>query len=76
MKRAVFASVIGAGLVMLAIFLSGCAGKRINLVDSGLLSLEKQASGKVYSRFLNEIRNGLNCSPLEAGTKVNLLASY
>ena len=48
MKRAVFASVIGAGLVMLAIFLHGCAEKRINLVDSGLLTLEKQASGKVY----------------------------
>ncbi len=48
MKRAVFDSVIGVGFVMLAIFLSGCAENRINLMDSGLLTLEKQASGKVY----------------------------
>ena len=48
MKRAVFTSVIGVGLVMLAIFVPGCAKNRINLVDSGALTLEKQVSGKVY----------------------------
>ncbi|MBC8468433.1 MAG: hypothetical protein H8D56_03085 [Planctomycetes bacterium] len=48
MKRAVFTSVIGVWLLMLAIFFSGCAENRINLVDNGLLTLEKQASGKVY----------------------------
>jgi hypothetical protein len=48
MKRAVFDSVLGTVFVMLVIFLSGCADNRINLVDSGVLTLEKQASGKVY----------------------------
>jgi len=48
MKRAFPTSVIGVGLVMLAIFIPGCAKNRINLVDSGALTLEKRASGKVY----------------------------
>jgi hypothetical protein len=29
-------------------FLTGCATNRIDLVDSGVLTLEKQATGKVY----------------------------
>jgi len=57
MKRAVFASVIGTVLVMLAMLLSGCANNRINLVDSSVLTLEKQASGKVYIAWCDAYKN-------------------
>ncbi len=57
MKLAVFPSVIGVGLLMLAIFFSGCAENWINLVDSGVITLEKQASGKVYIAWCDAYKN-------------------
>jgi len=37
-------------LDMLVLFISGCATDRIDFVDSGVLSLEKRTTGKVYMK--------------------------
>lgn len=56
MKRTIFTSVT-AVLIMLVMFSSGCADNRINLVDDGVLTLEKQASGKVYIAWCDAYKN-------------------
>lgn len=38
---------------MLAVTISGCAASRVDLVDSGVVTIEKQASGKVYVAWAN-----------------------
>jgi hypothetical protein len=39
-------------------FLTGCATNRIDLVDSGVLTLEKQATGKVYIAWSDAYEDG------------------
>jgi len=56
MKLAVFTSVIVVCLLMFVIFF-GCAENRINLVSSGVLTLEKQASGKVHIVWCDAYKN-------------------
>jgi hypothetical protein len=56
-KRTIFATVIGTSLIMLVMFFSGCADNRVNLVDSGKLTLEQQASGKVYIAWCDAYKN-------------------
>ena len=56
MRRTIFSSVL-AVLVILTMFFSGCADNRISLVDNGVLTLEKQASGKVYIAWCNAYKN-------------------
>lgn len=48
MRRKVLISVVYVSLVVMAGFISGCAGNRIDLVGSNVLTIEKQSSGKVY----------------------------
>lgn len=38
---------------VLAMTVSGCAANRVDLVDSGVVTIEKQASGKVYIAWAN-----------------------
>jgi len=39
-------------------FLAGCATNRVDLVDSGVLTLEKQAAGKVYIAWSDAYEDG------------------
>jgi len=48
MRRKVLISVVCVSLIVMAGFISGCAGNRIDLVDSKVLTIEKHSSGKVY----------------------------
>ncbi|MHC4356924.1 MAG: hypothetical protein ACYS0H_29850, partial [Planctomycetota bacterium] len=48
MSKRLSISLITLGLGILAAVISGCAADRIDLVETGVLSLEKQAAGKVY----------------------------
>ncbi len=48
MKTRLSVSLSMLGLSMLAAVISGCAADRIDLVNTGMLTLEKQATGKVY----------------------------
>lgn len=48
MKKKVVSLVIAAVFGILTIIISGCVTNRINLVDTGMLSLEQHNTGKVY----------------------------
>jgi hypothetical protein len=48
MRRKVLISVVYANLVIMAGFISGCTGNRVDLVGSNVLTIEKYSSGKVY----------------------------
>jgi hypothetical protein len=52
--------ILSVALCFTALFvaISGCADNRVDLVDSGLLSLEKQAAGKVYIAWGDAYKNG------------------
>ena len=39
-------------------FLTGCATNRVDLVDNGVLTLEKQATGKVYIAWSDTYEDG------------------
>ena len=39
-------------------FLTGCATNRVDLADSGVLTLEKQAAGKVYIAWNDAYKDG------------------
>ena len=39
-------------------FLAGCSTNRVDLVDSGVLTLEKQATGKVYIAWSDAYEDG------------------
>ena len=45
-------------LGMLAVVISGCATNRVNLVDSGVLSLEQHSTGKVYIAWSDAYEDG------------------
>ncbi len=48
MKKKVLSLVITMVFGILTIIISGCVANRVNLVDSGVLSLEQHRTGKVY----------------------------
>lgn len=48
MSKRLSISLITLGLGILAAVISGCAADRVDLVETGVLTLEKQAAGKVY----------------------------
>ena len=43
---------------VLAAVISGCAANRVDIVDSGLLSLEQHATGKVYIAWSSAYKDG------------------
>ena len=45
-------------LGMLAVVISGCATDRVDLVDSGVLSLEQHTTGKVYIAWSDAYEDG------------------
>lgn len=48
MSKRLSISLITLGLGILAAVISGCAADRVDLVETGVLNLEKQGAGKVY----------------------------
>ncbi len=48
MSKRLSINLITLGLGILAAVISGCAADRVDLVETGVLTLEKQAAGKVY----------------------------
>jgi hypothetical protein len=48
MKKKVLSLVIAMVFGILTTVISGCAANRVDLVDSGVLSLTQQSTGKVY----------------------------
>jgi len=48
MKKKVLSLIITTVFGILTIIISGCATNRIDLVDTGMLSLEQHNTGKVY----------------------------
>ena len=48
MKKKVLSLVIATVFGILTIIISGCATNRVDLVDTGMLSLEQHNTGKVY----------------------------
>ncbi|MCK4294855.1 MAG: hypothetical protein KAY65_16775 [Planctomycetes bacterium] len=48
MKKQHLTLTAALGLVVLAAAIPGCTANRVDLLDSGLLTLQKQATGKVY----------------------------
>ena len=49
---------IGMVFAILTIAISGCAANRLDLADSGVLSLEQHAKGKVYIAWSNAYEDG------------------
>lgn len=45
-------------LGMLTVIISGCATDRVDLVDSGILSLEQHTTGKVYIAWSDAYEDG------------------
>ena len=52
-KRRLLILTAALGLAVLAACIPGCTADRVDLVDTGLLALEKQAIGKVYIAWSN-----------------------
>lgn len=48
MRKRLSANTVVLSFGLLVSIISGCAANRVDLVDSGLLTLEKRAIGKVY----------------------------
>ena len=49
---------VGLGLGMLIAAISGCTTNRVDLVDSGVLTLEDQTLGKVYIPWSDSYKDG------------------
>ena len=45
-------------VAVLAVIISGCAANRVDLVDTGAVTIEKQASAKVYVAWANAYEDG------------------
>ena len=58
MKKKVLSLVNATVFGILTIVISGCATNRIDLVDSGVLSLEQHTTGKVYIAWSDAYKNG------------------
>jgi hypothetical protein len=58
MKNKVLNLVIAMVFGILTIVISGCAANRIDLVDSGVLTLEQKAAGKVYIAWSDAYEDG------------------
>ena len=58
MKKKVLSLVVAFGFGILTIVISGCATNRIDLVDSGVLSLEQHTMGKVYIAWSDAYEDG------------------
>ncbi len=48
MRKKFSATIITLGFSVISVVISGCAANRINLVDTGVLSLEQRNMSKVY----------------------------
>ncbi len=61
MRRRISAITATALFIVIASVVSGCATGRVNLVDAGVVTLEKQAAGKVYVAWssAHECEDGL-----------------
>ena len=58
MKRHLLMITVGMGLGMLVVAISGCATNRVDLVATGVLTLEEQTSGKVYIPWSDAYKDG------------------
>ena len=47
-KRRITEITVAMLLIVVASLVSGCAANRVDLVDAGVVTIEKQAAGKVY----------------------------
>jgi len=58
MKKKLLSLVIATVFSSLAIIISGCATDRVDLVDTGVLSLEQHTTGKVYIAWSDAYEDG------------------
>ena len=58
MKKKVLSLVIATVFSSLTIVISGCATDRVDLVDTGVLSLEQHTTGKVYIAWSDAYEDG------------------
>jgi len=58
MKKKVSSLVVAMALGMLTAVISGCATNRVDLADSGVLTLEQQTTGKVYIAWCSAYEDG------------------
>ena len=58
MKKKLLSLVIATVFSLLAIVISGCATDRVDLVDTGVLSLEQHTTGKVYIAWSDAYEDG------------------
>jgi len=57
-KKKLLSLVIATVFSLLAIVISGCATDRVDLVDTGVLSLEQHTTGKVYIAWSDAYEDG------------------
>ena len=58
MKRQLLMITVGMGLGVLVVAISGCTTNRVDLVATGVLTLEEQTSGKVYIPWSDAYEDG------------------
>ena len=58
MEKKVLKSVAIIVLGMLTVVISGCATDRVDLVDTGMLSLEQHTTGKIYIAWSDAYEDG------------------
>jgi hypothetical protein len=58
MKKTLSATIVTLAFSVLPAIISGCATDRVDLEDSGVLSLEQHATGKVYIAWSDAYEDG------------------
>ena len=58
MKKKLSAIIVTLGFSVLPVVISGCATDRVDLADSGVLSLEQHTTGKVYIAWSDTYEDG------------------